>query len=34
MLPRLSVFIEEGHPLSGRFLVTEDRKPLFYLGDN
>lgn len=32
-LPRLMVFKDPSHPLSGRFLVTEDGKPFFYLGD-
>ena len=32
-MPRLMVFKDPSHPLSGRFLVTEDGKPFFYLGD-
>jgi len=32
-LPRLKVFRQQGHPGSDRFLITEDGKPFFYLGD-
>ncbi len=32
-LPRLKVFQERGHPCSNRYLVTQDGKPFFYLGD-
>lgn len=32
-LPRLKVFQERGHPCSNRYLVSQDGKPFFYLGD-
>jgi len=32
-LPKLTVFKEDGHPCSYRYLVTEEGKPFFWLGD-
>ena len=31
--PRLQVFHERGHPGDGHYIVTEEGKPFFYLGD-
>jgi len=31
--PKLQVFRKRGHPGNGRFLVTDDGRPFFYLGD-
>lgn len=30
---RLRVFRKPGYPGDGRFIITEDEKPFFYLGD-
>lgn len=32
-MKRITVFRKRGHPCSGRFLIYEDGKPFFYLGD-
>jgi len=31
--PKLKAFRQKGHPGNGRFLVTDEGRPFFYLGD-